>query len=58
MIHTTTIVWWAVAFYTAMKAFSGKRPPMSPRCIKCDNLPISGQCTNFSLSFIWHKCEP
>jgi len=51
VIGTLAVDGWAVTFGAAKKGLgAGWGPAQSPpRCTKCNNPPINGQCTNFVL---------
>jgi len=50
VIGTLAVDGWAVTFCTARRALAGWGPAQyPPRCTKCNNPPINGQCTNFIL---------
>jgi len=50
VIGTLAVDGWAGTFGTARWGLGGAAAcPDPPRCTKCNNTPINGQCTNFVL---------
>jgi len=50
VIGTLAVDGWTVKFSAARRVWADCGPAHSPpACIKCNSLPITGQCTNFIL---------